>query len=171
MLNANWEPNRVVTLQAAHKRARLVARLRRVFVIGASASFASVFAFVAFNTMDDGYAMEIPREPLQMVSPRFLGHSDSTGPFQISADAAQHRDGDAQTIDLASPVYRSEAGGFMAAPRGRYDEESNTILFEGDVVMANRGMRLSARSAVVDLENGRVTARGGVRGSAPARQP
>lgn len=161
-----WEPHRETTLNAAKGRARLVGKLRRLFVAGAGAAFASVFVFVALGAVNEAPPPKAVVEPARMLSPRFVGHSDSTGAFEVTAESAQ-RVG-AGVIELASPVYRTEAGAFMAAPRGRYEEASNSVVFEGDVVMANPGVRLRAQSATVDLDRGTVTARGRVTGAADA---
>lgn len=161
-----WEPHRETTLNAAKRRARLVGKLRRAFVAGAGAAFASVFVFVAFASVNEAPPPKAVVEPARMVNPRFVGHSDSTGAFEVTAESAQRAS--AGVIELTSPVYRTEAGAFMAAPRGRYEEASNSVVFEGDVVMANPGVRLRARSAVVDLDRGTVTARGRVTGAADA---
>lgn len=159
-----WEPHRETTLKSAKRRARLVGKLRRVFVAGAGAAFASVFVFVAFGAVNETPPPSAVAEPARMLKPRFVGHSESTGAFEVTAESAQRAG--AGVIELTSPVYRTEAGAFMAAPRGRYEEASNSVVFEGEVVMSNPGVRLMARSAVVDLDRGAVTARGRVTGAA-----
>jgi lipopolysaccharide export system protein LptC len=165
-----WEPQRVSTLKAARRRSRLVAALRRIFVAGAGAAFASVFVFMALHAIEGGFTMGqyTAAEPLRMINPRFVGRTDSGGPYQLSAEFAERRQGENQPIELIAPVYRTEAGTIMLAPRGIYDEQAQTVVFDGEVLFSDRGgNRFSTPHMLVDLEAGTLVGRGGVTGAGP----
>jgi lipopolysaccharide export system protein LptC len=165
-----WEPRRASTLKAARRRSRFVQALRRVFVAGAGAAFASVFVFMALHAIEGGFiqGQYNAAEPLRMINPRFVGRTESGGPYQLSAEFAERRQGDGQPIELIAPVYRTEAGTIMLAPRGIYDEVAQTVVFDGEVLFSDRGgNRFSTPNMVVDLEQGSLTGRGGLTGAGP----
>ena len=166
----DWEPQRAHSLRAARQRSRLIATLRRVFVAGAGASFAAVFVFMAAYAIRGGFnAGEFAAsEPLRMLNPRFIGRTDNGGPYQLSAEMAERQMGENQPIELISPVYRTEAGTIMLAPRGIYDERAKRVVFDGEVLFSDtNGNRFTTPSMVVDLEAGTLTGRGGVTGAGP----
>lgn len=165
-----WEPRRASNLKAARRRSRLVQALRRLFVAGAGAAFASVFVFMALHAIEGGFIQgQYPTaEPLRMINPRFVGRTESGGPYQLSAEFAEQRQGSNQPIELIAPVYRTEAGTIMLAPRGIYDEQAQTVVFDGEVLFSDRGgNRFSTPNMMVDLEQGSLTGRGGVTGAGP----
>ncbi len=165
-----WEPRRALSLRAARQRSRLIAGLRRFFVAGAGASFAAVFVFMGLYAIEGGFNAGIyaPTEPLRMINPRFIGRTDSGGPYQLSAELAERPPGENRPIELVSPVYRTEAGTIMSAPRGVYDEQAKTVVFDGEVLFADRaGNRFTTPYMVVDLAQGALTGRGGVTGAGP----
>lgn len=166
----DWEPHRALTLRRARRRSRLVAALRRFFVAAAGASFASVFVFMALHAIEGGFnaGQYAPTEPLRMINPRFIGRTETGGPYQLSAEMAERQPGENQPIELISPVYRTEAGTIMLAPRGVYSEAANTLVFDGEVLFSDTGgNRFTTPSMVVDLESGTLTGRGGVTGAGP----
>jgi len=165
-----WEPRRASNLRAARRRSRLVQALRRIFVAGAGAAFASVFVFMALHAIEGGFIQgQYPTaEPLRMINPRFVGRTDSGGPYQLSAEFAERRQGENQPIELIAPVYRTEAGTIMLAPRGIYDELAQTVVFDGEVLFSDRGgNRFSTPNMRVDLERGALAGDGGVTGAGP----
>jgi lipopolysaccharide export system protein LptC len=166
----NWEPKRALTLRKARRRSRVIAVLRRAFVAGAGASFAAVFVFMALNAIQGGVnaATLGPSEPLRMINPRFIGRTENGGPYQLSAEMAERPRGENQLIELIAPVYRTEAGTIMLAPRGIYDEQAQRVVFDGEVLFADRGgNRFTTPNMIVDLERGTLTGRGGVIGAGP----
>ncbi len=166
----DWEPKRALTLRKARRRSRAVAALRRIFVAGAGASFAAVFVFMALSAIEGGFnaAAYGPSEPLRMINPRFIGRSERGGPYQLSAEMAERPRGENQPIELIAPVYRTEAGTIMLAPRGIYDEEAATVVFDGEVLFSDsQGNRFTTPNMIVDLEQGTLTGRGGVTGAGP----
>jgi lipopolysaccharide export system protein LptC len=166
----NWEPRRALTLRRARRRSRMVAALRRFFVAGAGASFAAVFVFMTLNTIQGGFAYTQygAAEPLRMINPRFIGRSENGGPYQLSAEMAERPRGENQPIELIAPVYRTEAGTIMLAPRGIYDERSQTVVFDGEVLFSDSGgNRFTTPNMLVDLDRGTLTGRGGVTGAGP----
>lgn len=166
----DWEPKRAQTLRKARRRSRLVAGLRRLFVAGAGASFAAVFVFMALYAIEGGFnaGQFSAQEPLRMLNPRFIGRTDNGGPYQLSAEMAERPVGEGQPIELIAPVYRTEAGTIMLAPRGVYDEQAQTVVFEGEVLFSDSGgNRFTTPNMVVDLDQGTLTGRGGVTGAGP----
>lgn len=166
----DWEPKRALTLRAARRRSRVMAGLRRLFVAGAGASLASVFVFMALYAIEGGFnaGQYSASEPLRMLNPRFIGRTEGGGPYQLSAEVAERAPGENQPIELIAPVYRTEAGTIMLAPRGIYNEEAQTVVFDGEVLFADRGgNRFTTPRMVVDLEAGTLTGRGGVTGAGP----
>lgn len=165
-----WEPRRASTLRAARRRSRLVQALRRIFVAGAGAAFASVFVFMALHAIEGGFiqGQYHTSEPLRMINPRFVGRTDSGGPYQLSAEFAERRQGENQPIELIAPVYRTEAGTIMLAPRGIYDEQAQSVVFDGEVLFSDRGgNRFSTPHMQVDLEQGRLFGTAGLTGAGP----
>lgn len=165
----SWEPQRAGSLRAARRRSRLIAGLRRVFVAGAGASFASVFVFMALFAIEGGFNRNFysAAEPLRMINPRFVGRTESGGPYQITAETAE-RTRDGEPIQLVAPVYRTEAGTVMLAPRGVYDEANQRLVFNGEVLFADRGgNRFTTPNMVVDLDQGTLVGQSGVRGMGP----
>lgn len=166
----DWEPKRALTLRAARRRSRLIGGLRRFFVAGAGASFAAVFVFMGLYAIQGGFNAGVydAREPLRMLNPRFIGRTESGGPYQLSAEVAERAQGENQPIELISPVYRTEAGTIMLAPRGIYDERTKRVVFEGEVLFSDsNGNRFTTPNMIVDLEAGTLTGQGGVTGAGP----
>jgi lipopolysaccharide export system protein LptC len=166
----DWEPKRAQTLRKARRRSRLVAGLRRLFVAGAGASFAAVFVFMALYAIEGGFnaGQYAASEPLRMLNPRFIGRTENGGPYQLSAEMAERAVGEGQPIELIAPVYRTEAGTIMLAPHGIYDEQAQTVVFEGEVLFSDAGgNRFTTPNMIVDLEAGTLTGRGGVTGAGP----
>ncbi len=168
--NFDWEPKRAQTLRKARRRSRLIALLRRLFVAGAGASFAAVFVFMALYAIEGGFnaGYYSPSEPLRMLNPRFMGSTDDGGPYHLSAEIAEQAPGEDQPIELMSPVYRTEAGTIMLAPRGIYDPIAKTVVFDGEVLFSDTGgNRFTTPNMRVDLSAGTLTGRGGVTGAGP----
>lgn len=166
----DWEPKRALTLRAARRRSRLIGGLRRLFVAGAGASFAAVFVFMALYAIEGGFnaGQYSASESLRMLNPRFIGRTERGGPYQLSAEIAERAPGENQPIELIAPVYRTEAGTIMLAPRGIYDEQAQTVVFDGEVLFSDRqGNRFTTPNMIVDLEAGTLTGRGGVTGAGP----
>jgi lipopolysaccharide export system protein LptC len=56
----------------------------------------------------------------------------------------------------------------MLAPRGIYDEQAQTVVFDGEVLFSDRGgNRFTTPNMLVDLDQGTLTGRGGVVGAGP----
>jgi lipopolysaccharide export system protein LptC len=103
-----------------------------------------------------------------MINPRFIGRTDNGGPYQLSAEFAERQQGENQPIAQIAPVYRTEDGTIMIAPRGIYDEQAQTVVFDGEVLFSDRGgNRFTTPNMIVDLEAGTLTGRGGVTGAGP----
>ena len=167
---AGWEPRRALSLKAARSRSRLVQGLRRFFVAGAAAAFASVFVFMALFAVQGGFAQSYynQSEPYRMLSPRFTGRTERGGPYQLSAESAERPRGEMQPIQLVAPVYRTETGTIMLAPAGVYDEAGKKLTFNGEVLFSDRGgNRFSTPNMVVDLAAGTVSGANGVTGAGP----
>ena len=168
--NFDWEPKRAQTLRKARRRSRLIGLLRRGFVAAAGASFAAVFVFMTLHAIQgvSNAGQYASAEPLRMINPRFIGQTDNGGPYQLSAEMAERQPGENQPIELVAPVYRTEAGTIMLAPRGIYDEQAQPVVFDGEVLFSDAGgNRFTTPNMMVDLEAGTLTGRGGVTGAGP----
>jgi lipopolysaccharide export system protein LptC len=166
----DWDPKRAATLKKARRRSRLIAGLRRFFVAGAGASFAAVFVFMGLYAIQGGANASVydAREPLRMLNPRFIGRTENGGPYQLSAEMAEQPVGQNQPIELVAPVYRTDAGTIMLAPRGIYDPQAKTVIFDGEVLFSDAGgNRFTTPNMIVDLDQGTLTGRGGVTGAGP----
>lgn len=167
---AQWEPRRALSLRQARARSRLIAGLRRFFVAAAGASFASVFVFLTLFAIQGGYAAGLygSAEPLRMLNPRFTGRTQAGGPFQVTAEAAVRQQSEDQLLELTSPVYRSQEGTIVIAPRGLYDEIGSQVTLDGEVLFSDPGgNRFSTPDMVIDTEAGTVQGHGGVTGAGP----
>jgi lipopolysaccharide export system protein LptC len=165
-----WAPDREIALRQARRRSRLVGALRRFFVAGAGASFAAVFVFMGLYAIEGGFSsgQYSAAEPLRMINPRFVGRNRQGEPYQLSAEIAERAPGEHQPIELVSPVYRTEAGTIMIAPRGVYDEDAKTVVFDGEVLFADAGgNRFTTPNMMVDLEQGTLAGADGVTGAGP----
>ncbi len=165
-----WAPKRAMALRYARRRSRTIAGLRRFFVAGAGASFAAVFVFMGLFAIEGGFeaSQYAASEPLRMINPRFSGRSRGGGPYQLSAELAERPPGENRPIELVAPVYRTEAGTIMSAPRGIYDEKAKTVVFNGEVLFADRqGNRFTTPHMVVDLGEGTLNGQDGVTGAGP----
>src|SRR5262249_46622678 len=102
-------------------------------------------------------------------NPRFIGRTQSGGPYQLSAEVAERfAGGDNKPIALISPVYRTEQGTIMLAPRGIYDEAAKKVTFQGEVLFSDRGgNRFSTPQMIVDLDKGTLYGNAGVTGAGP----
>lgn len=168
--NTAWEPRRALTLKQARRRSRLVAGLRRLFVAGAGAAFASVFVFMALYAVQGGFSSRYYAEtqPLRMINPRFTGRTERGGPYQLTAEMAERERGENKPLTLTAPVYRTETGTIMLAPNGFYDEAAQRLTFDGDVLFSDPGgNRFSTPNMIVDLATGQVHGDGGVTGAGP----
>jgi len=167
---ATWEPRRALSLRQARRRSTVIAGLRRFFVAAAGASFASVFVFMALTALQGGIsaADSSNAEPLRMINPRFTGRTSDGGPFQITAETAIRDRTGRQLVHLDSPVYRSQDGTVVLAPRGVYDEALGAIVLNGEVLFSERGgNRFSTSNMVVDLNDGVVHGEQEVTGAGP----
>jgi lipopolysaccharide export system protein LptC len=71
-------------------------------------------------------------------------------------------------LELVSPVYRTEAGTVLVAPKGTYDEAAQTIRLDGEVLFRDPGgNRFSTPNLIVDLGQGRIYGVRGVTGAGP----
>jgi lipopolysaccharide export system protein LptC len=166
----DWTPDRAMTLRSARRQSRLIGGLRRFFVAGAGASFAAVFVFMGLYAIEGGFSagQYTASEPLRMINPRFIGRTQGGEPYQLSAEIAERSPGENQPIELVSPVYRTEAGTIMLAPRGIYDEQAERVVFDGEVLFADAGgNRFTTPNMVVDLSQGTLSGAGGVTGAGP----
>lgn len=167
---ALWEPRRELSLLQARKRSRLIWLLRRVFVGAAGAALASVFVFMALFTPGGGlwgpaYGAV---EPLRVINPRFTGTTRGGQAYQLTADMAAKDNAAARLLELAAPVYRSIQGHTLVAPRGIYDEQTETIRMDGGVLFSDdKGNRFSSPGMLIDLRAGVVRGDRGVTGAGP----
>jgi lipopolysaccharide export system protein LptC len=164
-----WSERLDLTLAQARQRSQLVNLLRRLFVGLAGAALASVFVFMALFSPEGLWGSAYAQvTPLRVLAPRFTGTSESGEAYQLTADVAAKDDVAARFMTLAAPVYRSIKGQMLMAPRGVYDEQTQTINMEGGVLFTDGdGNRFSSPGMVVDLEAGVLRGERGVTGAGP----
>jgi len=165
----SWDARMEATLAQARQRSTLIGHLRRFFVAAAGASLASVFVFMALFSPDGLWGSAYAQvTPLKVLSPRFTGTSRNGEAYQLTADVASKDDAAARFMTLAAPVYRSIKGQMLVAPRGVYDEQSQTIAMEGGVLFTDgAGNRFSTPSLIVDLHGGVLKGNKGLTGAGP----
>lgn len=164
-----WEPRRELSLRQARKRSRLIFLLRRAFVMMAGAALASVFVFMALFSPDGLWGPAYGNAtPLRVISPRFTGTTTTGEAYQLSAEVAVKEHAQARLMELASPIYRTIRGNTLIAPRGIYDEQTETIRMEGGVLFSDSsGNRFSSPAMLIDLRAGAVRGDRGVTGAGP----
>jgi lipopolysaccharide export system protein LptC len=166
-----WTPRRQVSLERARRRSRLVLHLRRLFVALAGAAAASVFAFMAVFTAQGGFsggANLNGAEPLTMLNPRFTGREESGGAYRLTAEMAIREAVGDRLLRLSGPLYQTQEGASLIAPKGEYDEAAAAVrLTEGVTLVDRQGNRFITPSVVVNLRTGIVEGIDGVTGTGP----
>ncbi len=164
-----WEPKRELSLRAARRRSRLIAFLRRAFVMMSGAALASVFVFMALFSPTGLWGPSYGEAtPLRVLSPRFTGTTEGGEAYQLTAEVAVKENAQARLMELASPVYRSVRGHTLIAPRGVYDEQTETVRMEGGVLFGDAsGNRFSSPAMTIDMHAGVIRGDRGVTGAGP----
>ncbi len=170
-----WEPRRLVSLEAARRRSRRVGWLRLIFIAGALAASAALVGAVVLSGLrgSDGRgvgAVEADRT-VRMVNPRFTSRNSTGAVMQVTAQSAARRIGDPHLIDLTGPVLISEDGVRVEAASGVYDTESEAVELMGAVKFADAsGYAFESDRASMQLSENRVFGRSPVRGAGPLGQ-
>ena len=166
-----WAPRRRVSLERARRRSRLVLVLRRLFVALAGASAASVFVFMAVFTAQGGFsggASLSGAEPLTMLNPRFTGREENGSAYRLTAEMAVREVVGQRLIKLNGPLYQTQEGASLLAPKGEYDEAAAQVrLTEGVTLVDRQGNRFVTPSVLIDLATGVVSGINGVTGAGP----
>ncbi len=157
------EPRRAVTLAAAHRRTRLVRRLRLALWAAAALLAALIVGLIVLDRNPTVAAPEpeIDDGAVRMANPRFTGRDASGNAFIVTANQALRRPGETPNLtDLENPALRIEPDGEGVnstpteadALRGVYDNETKTLQLEADVDLAtDSGYRFKTSRAQVNL--------------------
>jgi lipopolysaccharide export system protein LptC len=168
---AMWEPARLLTLEEARKRTRLIRVWRWVCVTIAAAAGMSVLGFAAWASVggDMGFKRQLAaNDALKMVNPRFTGRANNGGSYVLVADTATRRSRISDTVDLDKPLFEGSRGGSARAPKGVYKESTGNMELSGGVVFMDKsGNRFDTVDAFFDSAKDKVTGTGSINGSGP----
>lgn len=170
-----WEPRRLVSLEAARRHSRVVAWLRLTLVAGGLVAGAALIGSLVLAGLrgPDGRgvgAVEADRT-VRMINPRFTSRNIAGAVMEVTAQSAARRIGDPDLIDLTAPVLISEDGVRVEAAAGVYSTESEAVELMGAVRFADlSGYSFESDRASMQLSENRVVGRSPVRGAGPLGQ-
>jgi lipopolysaccharide export system protein LptC len=160
---------------AADRRTARVGLLKIALPLTALALIAAVFVFPREGLIG---GLSVDRatidliEGLRLEQPRFTGETSDGRPFTVTADWALPDGPDPETVRLG-PV----TGGIavedglsltLSAGGGELRPKDETLRLDGGVALeTSDGYRLTAASALADLDAGALTAEGPISGSGP----
>lgn len=131
---ADWSPHARLTLQQARKRSRFIRVLRTVFLSGAVVSVAMLVGALLGSAFDGEGGVQRAvgaSEIVTMLNPRFSGRDTFGRSFVLTADTAQRQRANADLVELKNPRLVDELNRVVTAPRGFYDQSTQTLeLFE-----------------------------------------
>lgn len=170
-----WEPRRLISLEAARQRSVLVGWLRLVFIAGALAASVALLGSLVLSSLRGAdrrstSAVEAD-QVVRMINPRFTSRSRTGAVFEVTAESAARRVGEANLIDLVNPILMSSEGVRVAGTTGVYDTEQETVELAGAVKFADAGgYAFESDRARMLLGENRVVGRSPVHGAGPLGQ-
>lgn len=168
---SKWAPQRQMTLAQVRKWSNTVALLRMLFVAGAAISAGIMIGPIAASSLS-GPSFTITTIPgdqvVTMINPRFTGRNLAGESYVLTADTAQRRRDDPNTIDLTNPKLVDDEGSEIDAPVGVYYQEDNYLdLFRLVSVTDSSGNRLRTSAARIYVDEGRVAGLDPLEGRGP----
>ena len=168
---SQWAPQRQMTLEQVRKWSNMVSLLRMLFVAGAAISAGIMIGPIAASMLS-GPSFEVTTIPgdqvVTMVNPRFTGRNLAGETYVITADTAQRRRNDPNTIDLTNPKLVDDEGSEIDAPIGVYYQQDNYLdLFRLVSVTDSTGNQLRTSAARIYVDEGRVAGLDPLEGSGP----
>lgn len=168
---SQWAPQRQMTLEQVRKWSNTVGLLRMLFVAGAAISAGIMIGPIAASTLS-GPSFQVTTIPgdqvVTMVNPRFTGRNLAGESYVITADTAQRRRNDPNTIDLTNPKLVDDKGSEIDAPVGVYYQQDNYLdLFRLVSVTDSTGNQLRTSAARIYVDEGRVAGLDPLEGSGP----
>ncbi len=133
-IGADWSPHARLSLEQARKRSRFIRVLRTAFLSGAVVSAAILVGALIGSAFDgDGTVQRAvgSSEVVTMLNPRFSGRDSFGRSFVLTADTAQRQRANDDLVELKNPRLVDEMNRVVTAPRGFYDQATQTLeLFE-----------------------------------------
>ena len=174
--HGNWEPRRVLTLNAARRRTAFVGALRLVFIGSAVGIVALLLTqLILGNAGGIVETQEAVSTDVRMINPRFTGRDENLTPYTVTADIAvrrrDNRDGitelerprlDYDFLNAGDPLSR------VLAETGSYDPANRVLdLYSQVNLQTDNGYTFLSEHARVHLRDERVTGEQPVIGTGP----
>ena len=152
-------------------------RLVRWFKIGLPSAVGVLIAVLAVAPLDrqgdvsfilDKKKVENASERMRVESARYTGTDNQGRQFTMVADSAVQRSSDTPLVELTgllAQIGLSQGPLRIAAPRGRYNIDTQMVVIPGPVrVVGPNGYTLATRDVTVDLKQRRLESAGPVSG-------
>lgn len=131
---SDWSPAARLSLEQARRRSRFVKFLRTAFLSGAFASAAVLVGALIGSAFERTGQVERAvgsSEVVTMLNPRFSGRDSFGRSFVLTADTAQRQRANSDLVELTNPRLVDERNRVVTAPRGFYNQSTQTLeLFE-----------------------------------------
>lgn len=168
---ANWAPSRRLSLSQARKRSARVKWLRTGFLalsVGSAAILVGTLAGNAIQQAGSGRTNLSADETVTMLNPRFSGRDAFARAYVLTADTAQRQRASQDVIELINPRLVDDMNRVVTAPRGLYDQQSQTLeLFESVRAEEGEGYVFTSTHAKFFVADGRVEGVAPLEGSGP----
>lgn len=166
-----WAPHRRLTLAQARRRSERVGILRMFFVAAAAISAGMIIGPVVASSLT-GSSAAITRisgdQVITMINPRFSGRNYAGETYTITADTAQRRRNDPETIDLKHPKLINEHGSEITAPIGVFfQKDDHLYLSETVLVRDSSGYEFQTEAADIYVASSQVAGRHRLIGHGP----
>jgi lipopolysaccharide export system protein LptC len=167
----NWVPSRRLTLEGARAHSRRVRTLRTVLLTLSVACVGSLVGSLMASALDGaggGRRQLSGQEIVTMLNPRFTGRDTFGRAFVLTADTAQRQRGNADLVELVNPRLVDEASRIVTAPRGLFDQSTQTLeLFEDVRAEEADGHVFRSAQAKFYVTDGRVEGSSPLEGTGP----
>lgn len=168
------EPRRLVTLDAAQRRSKLVRLFRYMLLLAMAGIIGSVGFLVISNALAPPVTIQAAAQDgvIRMVNPRFTGRDSGGAPFIITARTAERPDGATTVTELAFPQFNfsgeESPSSMVIADRGVYDQDARTLdLYNGVKFRTDSGYSFETEHARVYIDDGSVIGERLISGSGP----
>jgi len=168
------EPRRLVTLEAAQRRSKLVRLFRALLLLAMTGIIGGVGFLVVANALRPPVTIQPTSQDgsTRMVNPRFTGRDSGGAPFIITAQTAERPEGATTVTELAFPQFNfsgeENPSSMVIADRGVYDQEARTLdLYNGVKFRTENGYSFETEHARVYIDDGRVVGERLISGSGP----
>ncbi|MAV51014.1 MAG: hypothetical protein CME93_08675 [Hyphomonadaceae bacterium] len=166
-----WAPQRRLTLAQARRRSDRVGMIRMFFVAAAAISAGIIIGPIVASSLN-GSSQGITRisgdQVITMINPRFSGRNYAGETYTITAETAQRRRDDPETIDLKRPKLINEHGSEITAPVGVFYQKDDYLYLSQTVsVRESTGYELQTEAADIYVASSQVSGRNPLTGHGP----